>query len=79
MIVSRARHLQTVILHYLKGFLPVFVSALKRSKFLMIICSLQKGISYSMQNPNKKRKIEDYWHAVVKYLPATCKRGADYL
>ncbi len=42
--------------------LPVLVSALKGSKFLIIICSLQ--------NP-KKRKIEDYWHAVVEYLPAT--------
>jgi hypothetical protein len=78
MIVSSTRHFQAVILHYLKGLLPVFVSAVKGSKFLMIICSLQKGISYSMQNP-KKRKIEDYWHAVVEYLHAACKRGADYL
>jgi hypothetical protein len=46
------------------------------SKRYQVLCSLQKGISYSMENP-KKRKIEDYWHAVVEDLPATCKRGAD--
>ncbi len=51
-----ATHMQTLMLHYLKGLLAPFCF---RSKMYWIpFCSLQKGIRYRMQNQKNSRKYK---------------------
>jgi hypothetical protein len=62
--------------NYLKGLLAPFCSSFKR--YQIPFGSLQKGIRYRLQN-SKIRENQIVLHAVVKYLPAACKRVADCL
>jgi hypothetical protein len=49
-------HMQTLMLHYLKGLLAPFCFRSKR--YWIPFCSLQKGIIYRMQNQKNPRKYK---------------------
>ncbi len=59
-----------------KGSLPPFDPALKGIKFPFAAC--KKGLDTACKN-QKIRENTRVLHAVVKYLPAACKRVADCL
>ncbi len=59
-----------------KGCLPPFFEALKDIKFLFATC--QKGLATACKI-QKIRENKRVLHAVVKLLPADCKRVADCL
>jgi hypothetical protein len=65
-------HLQTLMLHYLKGLLAPFCFRSKR--YQIPFCNVQKGIRYRMQN-RKIRKNKSVLHAVIKYLHAPLQKG----
>jgi hypothetical protein len=66
--------MQTLMLHYLKGLLAPFSLGTKR--FLFATC--QKGLDTACKT-QKIRENKRVLHAVVKFLPAACKRVADCL
>jgi hypothetical protein len=68
--------MQIFMLHYLKGLLAPFVSALKVIKFLCANC--QKGLATAckIQKIHENKRV---LHAVLEFIPAACKRVSDYL
>ena len=68
--------MQTLMLHYLKGLLAPFVSALKGIKFLFATCQKGLAIAGKIQKIRENKRV---LRVVVEFLPAACKRVADYL
>jgi hypothetical protein len=74
-------HMQTLMLHYLKGllrYLPPFVSGLKGIRFLFAMCKrvLDTGTACKIKNICENKRV---LHVVIKYLLAPCKRVFDCL
>jgi len=69
--------MQTLMLHYLKGYLQSFVSALKGIKFLFASCQKELATAFKIQKIRENKRV--CMRAVVKFLPETCKRVSDYL
>ncbi len=70
-IVSCNRHMQTPMLHYLKGLHAPFCFSSK--KCLIPFCSFPKGISYTACEIQIIRENNRVLHAVVEFLHASCK------
>jgi hypothetical protein len=66
--------MQTLMLHFLKGLLAPFVSALKCIRFLF--AASKKGLATACKIP-KIRENKRVLHGVAEYLPTACKRVAD--
>ena len=69
-------HMQTLMLHYLKGLLSPFVSGPKGIGFLFAMC---KRVLDTARKIEKIRENKRVLHAVIKYLFAPCKRVSDCL
>jgi hypothetical protein len=69
-------HMQTLMLHYLKGLFASFVSDLKSIGFLLAMC--QRGLNTACKI-EKISENKGLLHAVIKCLLAPCKRVSDCL
>ena len=64
--VSCNRHMQSLMLHYLKGLLAPFCLSSKRYK--IPFCNLPKVISYRMQNPKNPRLSNSFLQPAKRSL-----------
>ncbi len=64
--------MQTLMLHFLKGLLAPFVSAVKGTRFLF--SASKKGLATAYKIQKIRERV---LHAVAEYLPTACKRVAD--
>jgi hypothetical protein len=65
-------HMQTLMLHYLKGLLVPFY--FRSERYRIPFCSVQKGIRYRMQNRQNPRKLKSI--ACGKQIPScTLQKG----
>ncbi len=67
--------MQTLMLHFLKGLLAPFVSALNGIRFHF--AASKKGLATACKIPKIKRENKRVLHAVAEYFHASCKRVAD--
>jgi hypothetical protein len=66
------------MLHFLKGLLAPFCLSLKDIKFLFATCQKGLAVACKIQKIRENKRVL-HLHAVVKFLPAVCKRDADCL